>query len=112
MKIEQIERKIVKIKEKLEKSKEGRMVPYRDFIEGNGKYERDLEEIKGILRIRSANEGFKFALLGNSDADDEEVDKFFEMMQNAGLKYSQDEEIENPSDNELETEDETLTEFP
>jgi len=46
MKIEQIERKIVKIKEKLEKSKEGRMVPYRDFIEGNGKYGRDLEEIR------------------------------------------------------------------
>jgi len=112
VKTEQIERKIAKIQKQLKKVKEGCVVPYRDFIEGKGKYWRELEAIKGILRIRSANEGFKFALLGNSDADDEGVDKFFEMMQSAGLIYSQDEEIENLSDNELGTEDETPTELP
>ncbi len=109
MKIEQIERKISKIQKKLEEYREARIVPYRDFIEGNGKYWRELKGIKGVLRIRSSNEGFKFALLGNSDADDEELHKFLEMMKSAALIYSKDEEIENPADKELETEDETPT---
>ena len=111
MKIEQIERKIAKIQKQLKKAKEGCVVPYRDFIEGKGEYRWELRGIKELLRIRSKNECFKFALLGNPYADDEEADKCLKMLKSAALKFSQDEEIENPTDNELETEDETPTEL-
>ncbi len=107
MKIEQLKRKIDKIDEKLEIVLENRMVPYQDFMEGKGKYSGVLRGLKDVLKARLMNDLVKLSLFGNLDVDDEECDKYLEMMQSAAPKDSDDETYGIPLDYEPENEDET-----
>lgn len=87
MKSEKIKREIKKIRMEIDKIKDDRIVPYRDFVEGHGKYKYNLHVLKLELRASRMSDMVKTSIFGTTEVDDEEVSEFFNMMREAGERY-------------------------